>query len=243
MHSLSATACGSIRELLLMEMREGEFAQAQRLPSENVLAERLGISRTQLRDSLASLEREGFISRLHGVGTVVNRHVLDVDTRMDLEAEFAEMLRRAGYQPAIAFAEAQEQACDRLIAQRLHIAEGGRVLCVARLVTADGRPAIYCEDYIEYGRIKDASYGDADLIRPIFDFLERFCFCQPVMDLTELHAAAADSRLAALLQVAEGAPLLYMDEVDYDTRGEPLFCSRQYYVEGILKHTVLRKKI
>ena len=44
----------TIRAQLLSDMREGRYAACERLPRESVLAEKLGISRTQLRDVLAS---------------------------------------------------------------------------------------------------------------------------------------------------------------------------------------------
>ena len=40
----------TIRAQLLSDMREGRYAACERLPRESVLAEKLGISRTQLRD-------------------------------------------------------------------------------------------------------------------------------------------------------------------------------------------------
>ena len=49
--------------------------------------------------------------------------------------------------------------------------------------------------------------------------------------------------MAELLQVNVGAPLLQMDEVDYDIDGRPVFCSKEYFVDGIFRHTVLRKKL
>ena len=61
------TQSKSIRAQLLSAMRDGEYAHCDRLPRESVLSEKLGISRTQLRDILASLDREGFITRRHGV--------------------------------------------------------------------------------------------------------------------------------------------------------------------------------
>ena len=85
----------SVRSRLLREMKEGAYRYSGKLPPEGVLAERLNISRTQLRDSLAQLEREGFISRHQGVGTVINRHVLAVKVRMDMEIEFMEMISRS----------------------------------------------------------------------------------------------------------------------------------------------------
>ena len=78
---------------------------------------------------------------------------------------------------------------------------------------------------------------------PIFHFLEEFCHVIPYLDLTDVRPAAADGHLAAIFQVAEGTPLLNMDEVDYDIDGNPVFCSNQYYVDGIIRHTVMRKKL
>ena len=47
----------TIRSQLLADMKDGAYASCERLPRESILAEKLGISRTQLRDILASLER------------------------------------------------------------------------------------------------------------------------------------------------------------------------------------------
>ena len=89
--SSQPTQSRTIRSQLLADMRSGIYANDERLPRESVLAETLGISRTQLRDILASLEREGFITRRHGVGTIINRHVLNAQGRMDIEVEFLDM--------------------------------------------------------------------------------------------------------------------------------------------------------
>ena len=56
-------------------------------------------------------------------------------------------------------------------------------------------------------------------------------------------AAKLDAALSELLQVPLGAPILHMDEVDYDIDGNPIFCSKEYFVDGIFRHTVLRKKL
>ena len=101
--SSQLTQSKTIRAQLLASMKSGEYASSERLPRESVLSERLGISRTQLRDILASLEREGFITRRHGVGTIINRHVLNVQTRMDIEVEFLDMIRQSGCKAAVAF--------------------------------------------------------------------------------------------------------------------------------------------
>lgn len=233
----------TLRAQLLYAMREGEYAQCDRLPRESVLAESLGISRTQLRDILAMLEREGFITRRHGVGTLINRYVLDTRTRMDMEVEFLDMIRQSGYEPAVAFVQVSEDCADETAAARLQIDVGAPVIRVARLCTADGRPAIYCEDLLAKSLIRRSDYTLKDLKLPIFDFLQQFCGVSPYLDLTDLRPVVADAALAERLQVPVGAPVLRMDEVDYDLDGRPVFCSQEYFADGFFRHTVLRKKL
>jgi Transcriptional regulators len=240
--STQPTQNKTIRAQLLSSMKEGDYADCERLPRESVLAEKLGISRTQLRDILASLEREGFITRRHGVGTIINRHVLNVQTRMDIEVEFLDMIREGGRKPAVSYVRVSDGTADEKLAGQLGIAAGAPIVRVSRLVTADGVPAIYCEDMVE----KDLVRGSAtirDYKLPIFHFLKQFCGVNPYLDLTEVRPAAADAALGEIFGVPMGTPLLHMDEVDYDIDGRPVFSSSQYYVDGIIHHTVMRKKL
>lgn len=232
----------TIRLQLLAAMKEGAYAHCERLPRESVLAEKLGISRTQLRDILASLEREGFITRRHGVGTIINRHVLDAQTRMDIEVEFLDMIRQSGYKAEVAYVRVSDGTADAKIARQLAIEEGTPVIRIARLCTADGRPAIYCEDVVDKSLVK-GNYTIKDLKLPIFHFLQQFCGIYPYLDLTDLKPITADAALAETLQVSIGAPVLYMDEVDFDIDGKPVFCSQEYFADGFFRHTVLRKKL
>ena len=240
--STQVTQSKTIRAQLLSDMREGIYADSDRLPRESVLAEKLGISRTQLRDILASLEREGFITRRHGVGTMINRHVLNARNRMDIEVEFLDMIHQSGHHAALARVEVMEDAADPEIARKLQIPEGSPIVRISRLCTADGRPAIYCEDVLSKALIRKP-YVSRDLEQPIFHFLQEFCSAYAYLDLTDLRPVTADARMAQLLEVSAGAPLLFMDEVDYDIDGKPVFCSREYFADGIFRHTVLRKKL
>ena len=232
----------NIRTMLLREMREGAFASCDRLPRETVLAEQLSISRTQLRDVLTDLEREGFITRRHGVGTLINRHVLDVKNRMDIETEFLDIIRQNGYVPAVTQVSFRTEQADPYVAQKLQLPAGTEVLRVCRLCTADGRPALYCEDVLEKSLIK-SDFEPKDLEPPIFSFLQKFCGISAYMDLTELHAVAAKGPLAETMNVPEGTPLINMEEVDFDIDGNRIFYSSQYFVDELFQQTVLRKKL
>ena len=231
----------TIRTQLLTAMKEGEFSDCDRLPRESVLSEQLGISRTQLRDILASLEREGFITRRHGVGTIINRHVLSVPARMDIEMEVLDMIRQSGYTPAIAFSSASEGAATEKEAELLDIKAGTPVLRFCRLCTADGRPAIYCEDVVEKSKIRE-TYTEEDLRLSIFDFLQKFAGLYSYLDLTDLKPVVTDEHLSEIFQAAPGTPLLNMTEVNFDIDGQRVFCSDEYFADGFFRHTVMRKK-
>lgn len=232
-----------ISRQLLRELRVGAYAHVDRLPPEMEIAAHLSVSRTAVRDSLAALEREGFITRKHGVGTIVNHHVLAVRTRMDLEEEFLDMVRSAGYTPGVGFARWWEAPAPEPVARRLCIAAREPLIQVSRLITADGRPVIYCLDSFPMSCIRDQSYLPDELTRPIFYFLNRYCGIEVYLDLTEVNAVAAEGLPARALDVPPGTPLLHMDELGYDLRGHPVLHSDEYYADGILRHTVLRKKI
>ena len=236
------TQAKTIRAQLLCAMQNGDYANSERLPRESVLAELLGISRTQLRDILASLEREGFITRRHGVGTIINRHVLNAETRMDIEVEFLDMIRQNGHEAAVAYVRVSDGEADEKIAEQLHLSVGAPVIRIARLCTADGKPAIYCEDVVEKALAR-GNYTLKDFKLPIFHFLQQFCDIYPYMDLTDVRPAVADETLANIFEIPMGAPLLHMDEVDFDIDGKPVFCSSEYFADGIFRHTVMRKKL
>lgn len=240
--SRSANPTDSIRTRLFHAMQQGEYASCAHLPPEKELAETLGISRTQLRDVLAALEREGFITRRHGIGTLINHHVLNVPFRMDIETEFQDMIRQSGFEPSATCIQVSEQPADAMTAEHLHLEEGAPVIRVANLCTADGRPAIFWEDVFAKSLIKK-DYTTEDCKQLIFHFMEEFCDVSAYMDLTDLCPVVADAPLAQQLQIPIGTPVLNLKEVDFDIDGNPIFCSYQYFVDGIVRHTVLRKKL
>lgn len=232
----------SIRKLLLKEMMDGMFSNLDRLPRETVLSEVLGISRTQLRDELAQLEREGFITRRHGVGTLINRHVLNVSNRMDIETEFLEIIEKNGYKASIGFVKNRKDQADHVVADKLHLSEQDPVIHITYMALADDMPAIFCEDFLDYSLLKNEIDWKEKAL-DIFQFLEKYTDKEAYLDLTEIHPVAANQKLAEILQVQEGTPLLYLEELDYDIDGVPVFYSKQYFRDEFFRHTVMRKKI
>lgn len=232
-----------ITQKLLLEIQNGIYAHDKRLPPEIEISYYLGVSRTVIRDCLAVLEREGFISRKHGVGTIINRHVINIKTRMDLEQEFLEMIENTGQRADVIYTDIKETIAGKEIAEKLHIKEDDPIFRVVRMIAADDKPAIYCIDHIAKKLLKETDYDIEELKKPIFHFLRKYCHVEVYLDLTEVRAVGANKTVAGLFNIAEGYPLLYMDEVGYVFKGQPVLYSQEYYMDGILKQMMLRKKI
>jgi LacI family transcriptional regulator len=76
-----------LKELLIQEIRQRRFRPGGRIPSERELAERYGISRASVRESITELIHSGFLFRTVGKGTFVSRELPDADTPQKITSE------------------------------------------------------------------------------------------------------------------------------------------------------------
>ena len=60
-----------IQDSIIDKIRSGEWARGEKVPSENTLADDLGVSRMTINRALRELTRSGYLERVHGVGTFV----------------------------------------------------------------------------------------------------------------------------------------------------------------------------
>lgn len=228
---------------IVNEIQKGVFSQAYRLPPEVDLAKQFGVSRNVIRECLARLEREGLVTRKHGVGTLINRHIVSSGTRLDLNEELVLTLEHAGKRAKTGSLHILRGKANGDIAEKLLIKPGDRLIISERLVCADDRPAVLCIDYIPTERVTGGAFRKADFQPSVFAFLKKFCGTEIYMNLSELHALPAQGKTAKDLEVAEGTPLFSLREVGYDFAGNPVLYSEEYFIDGVVRHVILRKKI
>jgi DNA-binding FadR family transcriptional regulator len=77
--SLSARVAG----VLMRKIQEGGFVLGTKLPTENALAQRFGVSRTVIREAIASLKAEGVVETRQGSGAFVCRPRGDTTFHID----------------------------------------------------------------------------------------------------------------------------------------------------------------
>ena len=138
---------------LLEELRTGRYAQTDRLPAEVDLAAELGVSRTVIRDALSEMERAGYIERVRGIGTVVNRSVLNLRSRLDQKLEYYPLIRSFGSYPHADGIQIYPVRAGEELARDLAIEPGDDVICIKKRILADTTPVIYSIDYLPRARV------------------------------------------------------------------------------------------
>jgi GntR family transcriptional repressor for pyruvate dehydrogenase complex len=81
----SITRGSQIIELLGNEIRRGGYQPGDRLPTEHALIERFGVSRTVIREAIASLKAEGLVVTRQGSGAFVSENPLGQPFRIAQE--------------------------------------------------------------------------------------------------------------------------------------------------------------
>lgn len=208
-----------VKALLLQQIESGTLQPDERLPTEQQLIERFGVSRITVRQALHELSTLGYIRREQGRGTFVQPRPLEQGPR-DLTS-FTKEMRRHGLAPSSQVLEQGIVAAAPETAAVLGIDSGAPVFRLRRLRLADGEPMgiqTACLPMTLVPGIDGERFTDASL----YDVL-RHRYGLRAARAREKHAAVsvgADD--AALLRVAPGTPALAAERVAHLADGRPL---------------------
>lgn len=227
---------------ILESMRSGDLAHADRLPAEVDLADAMGVSRTVIRDALSELEREGYIERVRGIGTVVNREVLQLQSRLDQKLEYYPLIRSYGSYPHADSFQFYSDVADADIAESLNIPVGAPVLCIKKRVLADSKPVIYSINYLPKSLFGNRDISRIDLTPSVFDVLEKECGQQPASTVAHIRANYGDESIRSSMRLSADEALLLLDEVCYNRLCRPIMRSFSYYT-NFFDFSILRKML
>ncbi|GAB2898395.1 FCD domain-containing protein [Paraburkholderia jirisanensis] len=114
------TLADRVTAVLLDKIKGGEFPAGTRLPTEQVICERFGVSRTVVREAISRLKSDGLVEVRQGSGTVVrepNRTTafrLDVDPQDSVDAVLRVTELRRGVEAEAAALAAQRRTRTQL---------------------------------------------------------------------------------------------------------------------------------
>ncbi len=205
-----------VSEALREEIRDRRLPAGFALPSEESLRQRFGVARSVMRQALATLVAEGLVDKGRGRGSVVapaSEHHRLVQRSSGLFSQMA----AEGLTVTTRVLQLREEGAPA-VAQWLGTP---RVLRLERLRSVEGNPLAYIRTYLPLPRCSGLS-SDELTDASLHDVLISRLGLRPTNGRRQVRAVAADTDLAASLEVAPGSPLLLLEGHGNDHLGRPL---------------------
>lgn len=232
----------SLRHQLAQELRDrirsGELAPGDKLPSEPELAHGRGVARSSMRAAITVLEEEGLIRRRQGSGTFVTYRPA---VKNDLSRNFGvgAMIAATGLAPGTAEETCQLEPAPPAVAAALDVAVGTPLTALRRVRTADGRPVVVSTDWCRAEHLGPEELRDRGAGSVYSALTEKgLAVDHGVATLTPENA---DAGIALSLDVARGALILTIDQVDSTGEGVPVLVSREHHLADAFSFTVVRQ--
>lgn len=207
-----------IRNSLLEDIQNKVLLPGQKLPSEDELAVRFGVSRMTVRQGIADLIDMGLLYRRHGVGTFVAQPHVDRDhSRL---SNFVETAKKEGLDFKIRLLEAEVIPAKLKVAHSLSLEEGDFVIRVKTLRFTDGLPITLHDSYVPYKLFPQLLQEDLEA-NHLWEIFERYGY-RVKRALEVLEAREAGEEIADLLDMDPGASILYKERTVFLDDGTPV---------------------
>jgi len=214
----------------------GQLKAGDAVSSERELARIHRVSLMTARHALAGLEREGIVERRRGAGTFVAPPRIHFNRLMS----YTEQMASRGLAPSSKVLVAKIVEDEPEIAARLGLSVSSRMVKIERVRHTADEPFALETCYLpasEFAGLVDAPLGRGSL----FATLEHDYGVELAYADEEVDATVAEGRVAQLLDVPRGAPLLRMRQVIYSSKIKPVI-----YVIGFYRserHSLLIRRM
>jgi GntR family transcriptional regulator len=230
-----------VRARIVSVLRDA-YRPGDRLPSEPELAAAYGVSRPTIREVLRSLEGDGVVRRVHGVGTFVVRIEPAITSQLEVDLGITEAVAASQRRLGVQILRIATEPAPADIAKRLEVPMGTQLLWVERVIRADDMPAAHVTDAIPTGIV--AAAGSPEYQGgSVYRFLEQHCGIRLVGGQAHLTAVNADRRIARLLDVPLGTALIRMEQVERTEHAQPVLFSAEEYVPSVLSLSARRSRV
>jgi GntR family transcriptional regulator len=231
-----------VREELLSIIRELASAgrdEVNKLPTEEELARRLGVSVATVREALRMLEREGIVSKRHGAGNFYHRSALDLNMRIDTILHFSELLRDGGFEVSercenVSFrpADDEEERCFGI---------SGEYLAYSWLYLADGKVAIYTTNLVPAELLSAKERREIEVQSNVMEFIWRYTGERITNANVSIEPRLASERELWAFEAEGPLSLIEWNQTFYNHRDKPVAYVRVAFNPLIVKMHLLQK--
>lgn len=231
-----------VKEKMDELIADGTFSEGDRLPSENALAESLGVSRATLREALRVLEEEGKVIRQQGIGTFIAPSFPKIQNGIEDLYSVTETIESQGFKPGTTGYKIWEEEMGKLASVFDQESEDG-MWVVERIRTANEEPVVYCRDHLPQKLLSKeldlSMYGEGG---SIFQVLEEQFYIRISYAVTRIIPLSTPTWLAEQLQISPGTPVLLLEQKHYDQKDRMILFSKNYFRYDKFEFHVVRRR-
>ena len=205
------------------------------VPSEADLAARFRVSRVTLRRAVEMLVHEGLLVRRQGIGTFVAAPRLSAPL-IGLHST-RDICRANNFQHDVRIVRLGQARASATEASQLKLAPQAPVLRFTRLDLIAGTPAATAECTLPYHLVHDVTRDD--LMRSsTYELIEskRRVFLTSARQ--SIRAEEASRKIAHLLDVPTGSPVLVLERLTYDAAGNAVELGKVSYRHDRMEWTI-----
>ena len=215
-----------VEAVLAAGIADGSYPPGTRLPNEETLIERFGVSRTTIQKTVQNLISRGLIEIRRGKGTfVIQPRITQELTEL---SGFVEDMHALGRNPTARVLDQQLMPANETVARRLALAVGTLVVRIQRVRLVDGMPLSFDETWLprELGEKVISNNLETE---PIFSLLERKYDTPLVEAEYRLEATSAVAAVAQALGIDPGNPIFLIERTSYSAQHQPVDYEKLHY--------------
>ncbi|MGA1838146.1 GntR family transcriptional regulator [Herbiconiux sp. 11R-BC] len=211
-------------------------ASGSTLPGEVEMAERLGITRKQVRDVLASLEQQGVVLRRQGAATEVDPVAVRMSVRFEDQLEYSVLLRQLGYESTVEVLEISDVLLPKESAGLLMTEPGRPAARVVKRWRADGAVAM-----LSFGTVPlPFPRPEVDLGDSVYLTTKQVWGEAVAWEVATPSAEVLSESDAVLFEHPVGTPVLTLDIVGIGLSGKRLFHAREIHDPRTVSYSIMR---
>lgn len=227
----------------ILKLINDNFFTENKLPSETELSKLMGISRTTIREALAALQREGVITKQHGLGNLIHQSTLKTKMQIDKFSDFRNLLEDGGYNVEIT--RSGLQLIDNLeiygLSDPTH-SDKEKYVYLESIFSADKHPAILSRNFIRESILRKNILSEMNNLNSSFgDLLNRFSKEEVANTIICFKPSSAEGLVSDILHLPLGVPVMQWQETSYSIFDRIICISKVTFHPDLVNLTLLRK--
>ncbi|WP_040984271.1 GntR family transcriptional regulator [Oceanobacillus jeddahense] len=222
---MSADIEMKITDDLMQRIIAKKFKVGEKLPSENVLADRYNVPRTTVRRTLAKLEERGFIYSQRGIGRYVKNESFQVELNLNGRTSFTDKMNQLGYQLVTKNLGCERIEFNKLIYERLGATLEDIVYKISRLRLIQEEPIAIHTSYVNQ-RLFSNIGQDGSTIQSMYSYYRKFNYTELINRNSLLSVTFPTLLEQELLSSKSMEPLIVIESDCFDL-----------YSDNVLEHT------